>query len=560
MPGIENAGVFSTVATILDQSLQNYQRAFDYLKVAGNLWGTLDGSMVIPRETPYKQKSTTPGVAHDSLPSHIYDDLIKKFDACDKKSHALREVITRMIPREINHRRCYTLGSDDISEDIDSHENVKCSTKSSLIHSTRSERRSEKQMNIPKYFESGSQVQVRDVNQAYGLQNNIYGQQNIGGIQQYTYVNQPELDFSFHRPLGMDLSQTVWIAPEYFQGREFDLAQLTQHLIPAQNSVKQQRLVIGGKAGMGKTQLCIAYAKLHCERSDPTYDSAILLDASSESKLRESFKKIAKRIFKNIPDSEDAVQHTLRWLSDTNNRGWLLIFDGYDDPDQFSISQYCPGGTHGTILVTTQSPATDHWTKEGSLRALAARSERGNALEDPTAKELVKRLGGLPLALATAGVYIKRNKCTFEHYLNDYKDHWIFNTYNYIRLPEYGRSLHTAWNSAYARLKSSSLEAAKLLGCLAYFDNKKIRHELIKPINGELEGNWQHLMKTSDRRIQHLMEIIAEFCFLDPATTEDSAGSQSWNMHNCVHAWTLAVLNREVYPEFHWYAFDGVAA
>lgn len=202
-------------------------------------------------------------------------------------------------------------------------------------------------------------------------------------------VNQPELDFSFHRPLGMDLSQTVWIAPEYFQGREFDLAQLTQHLIPAQNSVKQQRLVIGGKAGMGKTQLCIAYAKLHCERSDPTYDSAILLDASSESKLRESFKKIAKRIFKNIPDSEDAVQHTLRWLSDTNNRGWLLIFDGYDDPDQFSISQYCPGGTHGTILVTTQSPATvsghsfpiGPLDEEGSLRVLAARSERGNALE-----------------------------------------------------------------------------------------------------------------------------------------------------------------------------------
>ena len=130
----------------------------------------------------------------------------------------------------------------------------------------------------------------------------------------------------------MDLSQTVCIEPEYFQGREFDLAEMTQHLNPTQNSVKQQRLVIGGKAGMGKTQLCVAYAKLHCERSDPTYDSAILLNASSEAKLRESFKKIAKRIFKNIPDSEDAVQHTLRWLSDAKNREWLLILYSCSKP------------------------------------------------------------------------------------------------------------------------------------------------------------------------------------------------------------------------------------
>lgn len=172
----------------------------------------------------------------------------------------------------------------------------------------------------------------------------------------------------------------------------------------------------------------------------------------------------------------------------------------------------------------------------------------------------MKRLGGLPLALATAGVYIKRNKCTFEHYLNEYKDHWIFNTYNYIRLPEYSKSLHTAWNSAYARLKSSSPEAAKLFGCLAYFDNKKVRHELIKPGKGNTSGDWQHHMTTSDKRIQHLMGIIAEFCLLEPGGSENNAGSQSWNMHNCVHAWTLSALNREVYPEFQWYAFDGVAA
>lgn len=173
----------------------------------------------------------------------------------------------------------------------------------------------------------------------------------------------------------------------------------------------------------------------------------------------------------------------------------------------------------------------------------------------------MKQLGGLPLALATAGVYIRRNKCTFEYYLNAYKDHWIFNSYNYMKLPEYNKTLHTAWNKSYTRLKSSSPEAAKLLGWLAYFDNQKVRHELIQPRRGNKLDYWQHRMNTDDRRIRQLMEILADFCFLDSTPNEKTeSGSQSWSMQNCVHAWTLAVLNREVYPEFHWYAFDGVTS
>lgn len=182
----------------------------------------------------------------------------------------------------------------------------------------------------------------------------------------------------------MEFSQTTCIAPEYFQGRDNELAQMTRILSPMTKLPRQTCMTIGGKAGLGKTQLSIAYAKLHCERSDPAYDSVILLDASSQSKLEESFKKIAKRIFKRVPDSEDAVHHTLRWLSDSKNTGWLLIFDEYDDPSQFNISNYFPGGAQGTILITTQSPASVPGSsfilhpldKEGSLAALEARSEQ----------------------------------------------------------------------------------------------------------------------------------------------------------------------------------------
>lgn len=179
---------------------------------------------------------------------------------------------------------------------------------------------------------------------------------------------------------------------------------------------------------------------------------------------------------------------------------------------------------------------------------------------DSDAKELVKRLGGLPLALATAGVYIQRNKCTFKHYLKEYKNHWVFNSNSHIKFPEYGKSLHTAWDQSYERLKSYSPKAARLLGMLAYFDNPKIRHELIPAGEGNKPDYWRHQMKTNDEKTQPLMGTLADFGFLDSERNDEIERAPQWSMHNCVHAWTLAVLNREVNPEFHWYAFDCVAS
>lgn len=185
----------------------------------------------------------------------------------------------------------------------------------------------------------------------------------------------------------MNLSQTTCIDPNYFKGRGDELAEMTRILSPIQKPPRQQCLTINGKGGLGKTQLAIAYAKLYCERGSPAYDSVLLLNATSKSKLKESFRRIAKRIFKKMPESEDAVHHTLRWLSDPKNTGWLLIFDEYDDPDQFDISNYFPGGAHGSILITTQSPTSvpgisfclRSLDEEGSLAVLAARSERANS-------------------------------------------------------------------------------------------------------------------------------------------------------------------------------------
>jgi hypothetical protein len=39
------------------------------------------------------------------------------------------------------------------------------------------------------------------------------------------------------------------------------------------------------------------------------------------------------------------------WLSNLENPRWLLVFDNYDDPDQFTIREYFPSVAQGSIIV-----------------------------------------------------------------------------------------------------------------------------------------------------------------------------------------------------------------
>lgn len=105
---------------------------------------------------------------------------------------------------------------------------------------------------------------------------------------------------------------------------------------------------------MGKTQLAIAYAESHRE----SYSSALWLNATTVTTLKDSFRRIASLIF-SVQNSEDLesgniFERVQRWLSDSGNTSWLLVFDNYDDPSQFSINEYFPSASHGAVIVTSR--------------------------------------------------------------------------------------------------------------------------------------------------------------------------------------------------------------
>lgn len=108
--------------------------------------------------------------------------------------------------------------------------------------------------------------------------------------------------------------------------------------------------------------------------------------------MKNSFGTIAKQVFdvqdSRILEGEEALIKISRWLSDRKNTQWLLIVDDYDDPGQFSITQYYPLASHGVIIITTRRPDLVAGTEvrieplekmNESLEILETRSQRQDA-------------------------------------------------------------------------------------------------------------------------------------------------------------------------------------
>jgi hypothetical protein len=197
----------------------------------------------------------------------------------------------------------------------------------------------------------------------------------------------PKEDFSFRRPVGVYLGQAPYIASELFVGRGYEFDEISRILHHDHKAQRQRRLVLGGMGGIGKTQLAIAYAQSGRE----SYSSVFWINAVSEAALKDSFRSIASLIFDvqrpGMLEDKEIVRRVHQWLSTPNNTGWLLVFDNYDDPDQFRINDFYPPASHGAIVVTTRRPDLVAGSTlnikplqniEDSLAILQTRSEREN--------------------------------------------------------------------------------------------------------------------------------------------------------------------------------------
>jgi hypothetical protein len=184
---------------------------------------------------------------------------------------------------------------------------------------------------------------------------------------------------------GINLFDAPDMADELFVSRDAEIQQMEKILLSGSDFPHRKILVLGGMGGIGKTQLSIAYAKRHSN----TYSSVFWLNSTSELTLKGSFRKLAHRILApetaDQPDDNRLWIEISNWLCELDNSRWLLIFDNYDNPDGYDITQYYPAVAHGSIIVTTRLPSRVNGSKvhvrslskeEESLRILSTRSGR----------------------------------------------------------------------------------------------------------------------------------------------------------------------------------------
>ena len=147
---------------------------------------------------------------------------------------------------------------------------------------------------------------------------------------------------------------------------------------------------------------------------------------------------------------------------------------------------------------------------------------------------MIEHLDGLPLALASAGTYLRGVVTTIEEYLHYWERAWYQLQEASPGLDSYDRTLHTTWDVSLQKIEAKNPSAASLLGLLAYFDNHGLDYGLLHA-GAAFGPEWFVNIVSTQLNFDKMMRLLREHSLV-----EHNIDSRSYSMHNCVHAWLKA--------------------
>jgi hypothetical protein len=168
-----------------------------------------------------------------------------------------------------------------------------------------------------------------------------------------------------------------------------------------------------------------------------------------------------------------------------------------------------------------------------------------NLYVDADAVKLAKRLDGFPLALATAGVYLKQAAISFSDYLRLYETLWAKLQKTSPELSSYeDRTLYSTWQISFEHVERRNTLSAQLLRLWAYFDNQDVWFELLQYSDIE-DPNWIQELIEDELSFHGAMRVLSDHGLVEVEKSSlELVESQGYSIHGCVHSWTLHVLNK----------------
>ncbi|KAI4737146.1 purine and uridine phosphorylase [Aureobasidium sp. EXF-12298] len=363
-------------------------------------------------------------------------------------------------------------------------------------------------------------------------------------------------------------------AIDYFVQRDKEMQKLKDFFFNQMSQpVRRKVFVVHGLGGIGKTQLCIEFARKH----QAQYTAVLWMDGSSEDALQQSFVKVfpllpAEEMSADLVEAvkcqraspEVIVKGVLDWLSLPSNQGWLHIIDNVDhdikakdkDSSAYDLTKYSAQVDHGSLLITSRVstltvPQNAHQLTEMNDKEARALFEdhRGKPVSgQPTRDEskdlerLVQKLEGMPLALAQAGAYIRHTNTGLSEYLDYYDSTWedLIKAQDSYPLQEYAqgsqRSMLTTWKISYQQVESESLEAATLLKLWAFLDPKDLWYELIACVI-QLESKidipeWLSTLAKNRLKFRGALGLLKKYSLVNNGRDNDN-----YSMHAVLHSW-----------------------
>lgn len=289
----------------------------------------------------------------------------------------------------------------------------------------------------------------------------------------------------------------------YFFGRDDVLEACQKSLDPPAGAQNLRFHTLHGIGGVGKTTIALQYAYI----SKPLYDAIIWLPADSVVKLNQKVGETVVAMGLNHQSSNPTADREClhRWLSQTNGQ-WLLIFDNVDELGP--IKHFWPTSGHGSVLVTSRSPALKYsitnsgdmvqcFQNEEGARFLMAMLPGVHESQLGEAQEISKQLGGLALGIKQMGSFMRESSCSMGEFLdlirNKQQQGFLFEDDLEFMALDYDHNLATAWDISLSRLDDT---ASGLLGFLSLLDPDAVTESLVNDlIHGSAEmaiGPFKH--------------------------------------------------------------------
>ena len=283
-------------------------------------------------------------------------------------------------------------------------------------------------------------------------------------------------------PMMPAMSDAMPLRNPKFTGREKELAALQQRLQEGKQAALTQSQSLTGLGGVGKTQLALEYAYLHCA----DYRVIWWVRAETENTLSADLAALAAAM--DLPEKDERDQRIIlqavrNWFQ--SNHDWLLILDNAPHPAKEFQALLPRGGGH--IIVTsrddhwdqvTRSVKVEVWPLEDAVKYLLAQTGETDV---QIATDLARELGRLPLALAQAAAYMHGCGKPMAAYLTDFRAKHVELLRNPISVEGYDYTVATTWEISFAAVEKENPAAAQLLNLCGFFAPDDIPLDLLIP-------------------------------------------------------------------------------